>query len=168
MVGHARHDFSKFWENETFNDVTITISERDEGRDPFLPPPAKKTMTRAEVSVFYELPASRALLSSSSEYFLTRFSSKLEEGAAHFPLVVGPGEAEPTYEVIKAIYKGLPEGLTAAKLVEMSKAADRLQSPIALDCVNALAKLPIKDWNWDAVIEVCLLPHIRPLAYHTG
>ena len=77
-------------------------------------------------------------------------------------LVVGPGEADAAAAVIKSIYCGIPKHASVTELVLMCKLADRLQATSTEMFIQALAKLPVADWDWETAMMVSII-HIKPL-----
>ena len=141
------------WQEPKLSDITVRIIERPM---PSLcknseEPGVKADATSGRHEVKYDIPCSKAVLAAHSEYFRGRLLSDLEHGATEFPLFVEEGEADAGLAVVKIMYTGLLEDVTAAELVTMWKIADRLQATSAALCVKALCAM---DLDWDTCMMV--------------
>ena len=140
------------WQEPKLSDISVHIIESP---TPLLRnnrvQPRKKARKSARQEAEHVIPCSKAVLASHSEYFRTRLLSEMEAGATEFPLLVEDGEADAALAVIQTMYTGIPEDVTAAKLVTMWRIADRLQATSAALCVKALCGM---DLDWDTSLMV--------------
>ena len=149
------------WQSAKLSDIQIQIVERIPDDDAGSSRPCKRqcdsTRTGSgatQPAIKFTIPCSKGILAAGSLYFKTRFLSDLEEGVTEFPLLVGEGEADAAFAVIRSMYEGLPEDATVPQLILMYKVADRLQATSTGVIAEALTQLPCEAWTWEDVIMV--------------
>ena len=139
--------FERFWKDPKLNDITVRIL----GKPAALLPDAQRQQSKRRrvndsAETKHVVPCCKVMLAAGSEYFRTWLSSDLEDGANDFFLVVEEGESDAALAVVQTMYTGIPEGVSAAKLVTMWKIADQLQATSATIYIEALCSVEL-DWE---------------------